>query len=283
MSATAFPSTIIAGASSGIGKALAIALAPAGNHLILIGQDKGRLAEVAHLVRQKGGHATTKSCDLSDLEKAQAYLDELSASDSEIAEVYFCIGRNIFGDFAHLSLEDLEWIYRTNFLTMAHWVTHFYPRMVARGHGRLVLFSSVSAFTGLPLGAPYAGAKSAFLGLEKSLIPESRHTGVDLHFVYAGFVATRFFEASHFRNCHLPGIRAAIEKLGFPMMTPDQTAELTLKGIRKGKSRIVIPLYGRLLAFLGSRSKRIFKPIHYRWLRLVDESHRDLKTPEKDA
>jgi short-subunit dehydrogenase len=263
--------TIITGASSGIGRELALLLAEEGATLYLLGQNPERVSEVADLVEARGGTAHPHVCDLTNFEATEAWYREVVGQGVVIEALYHCVGRNTFGEVADLLMDDLEWVYQTNLLTAAQWVSLVYPDMAKRGGGTLVLLSSLSAYAGFPMATPYAASKQAMLALGYSIWPEAAEVGVNFHIACPGFVQTRIFEASRFRDCDLAGVMQCIRKLGFPIMSADKAARRLLKDVRRGKRLIIFPLYAKLMAFLGRRMPWFIDIFHRRVIRMLAE------------
>lgn len=261
--------TIITGASSGIGRELAVQLAGEGQTLYLLGQSEDRVAEVSGLVREAGGTAHSHVCDLTEFEAIEQWYRGLCEEGVEVDAFYHCAGRNTFGEIAELSMDDLEWVYRTNLLTTAQWISMLYPDMAKRGKGTLVLLSSLSAYTGFPLATPYAATKYAMLALGRSIWPEAEEAGVSLHIACPGFVKTRLFEASRYRDCDEEGVLGSIRKLGFPMISATKAARLLLKDVRRGRKIIVFPFYAKFMSLLGLRIPWFIDIFHRRVIRLV--------------
>ena len=260
---------LITGASSGLGRELALQLAEEGKTLYLVGQNVRRLEEVATAVRETGAKAIPYSCDLTEFDQMANWHGSLRAKGVTFQEAYLCAGRTTFGEMHDLSMSDIEWVYQINLLSPAQWISLLYPEMEQRGSGKIVLISSLSAFTGIALSAPYTGTKRAMLAMGRSIWPESIPAGISLHVAFPGFVRTRIFEASRIRNCDLSTILNSIRKLGFSMITPQETVASIIHSIKKGKRIILCPAYAKVFAFSGFRMPWIADILHFRFIRFV--------------
>jgi len=257
--------SLVTGASSGIGSELAVLLAEPGRTIWLLGRDTGRLEEVAARVRAKGAEARTKSLDLADLEAAERFLrDELG----EVDEVYLSAARSVFGEVKDLAAEDWEQIYRVDLLSVAQWVREFHGRMAERGGGRIVIVSSLAGYAGYPTSTPYAAAKSGLLGLFRTMWHEGRAHGIDYHLVSPGYVRTRIYEAAILRGIDHQGVQGMLDDFGFGMMDPEEAARRIVRGVGRGRKEIVFPGYARMLAALATRFPGILPPIHKRMVGL---------------
>ena len=101
------------------------------------------------------------------------------------------------------------------------------PRMLARGHGQLVIMGSVAGYRGLPQAAAYGPTKAALISLAETLRLELHGTGVDVRLVNPGFVATRLTDKNRFS---MPAIR-----------TPEQAAAAIISGLQGGGFEVVFP------------------------------------------
>lgn len=262
--------TIITGASSGIGREVALQLAPRGGVFYLMGQNAGRVEAVADDVCAAGADGRAVVCDLTDFDAMEVFYRKVTAAGVEVQTLYHCVGRNTYGDVAACSMDDLEWVYRTNLLTTAQWISLVFPDMARRRAGTIVLLSSLSAYTGFPMATPYAATKRAILALARSVWLEAEEVGVNLHVALPGFVQTRLFEASRYRHCSLGGVMDCIRKLGFPMIPASRAARDLIRGVDRGKRMIIFPFYARLMAFLGFRFPSFIDRFHRRVIRLLD-------------
>lgn len=261
--------TVITGASSGIGREVALQLAPKGGTFHLLGQNAERTKAVAEEVSAAGAKGHPLACDLTDFEAVEAWYRELTAAGTMVDTFYHCVGRNTFGEITECSMDDLEWIYHTNLLTTAQWISLLFPDMAARRSGTIVLLSSLSAFSGFPMATPYAATKRAMLPLARSIWPEAAEVGVNLHVACPGFVQTNLFEASRYRHCSLEGIQACIRKIGFPIIPAPEAARLLIKGVDRGKRIIIFPGYARMMAFLGFRMPTMVDVFHRKIIRIL--------------
>lgn len=253
---------VVTGASSGIGRALAVRMAREGCRMWLVGRDHGRLGEVAALVRQRGAEACPVVLDLRDTAAAADFLGRGLAGEERIDELHLVAAVSLFGEVKDLLLEDWLPVYQTNLLSVAQWVTAIYPRMVAQGGGRLVIVSSLAGYAGYPTSVPYAAMKSGLLGLFRSLTHEARFHGVDLHLVSPGYVDTGIYRAAVYRGTSREATLRQVERMGFSMIPPERAAESILRAIARGKREIVFPGYAKAMAWASKRFPWILHLVH---------------------
>lgn len=180
----------LTGASSGIGRALALGLAQPGNHLILVARRAALLDELAAVVRARGAEAETLALDVGrtdDLVAAMRAADDVHPIDLVIANA----GAGPPRGSDPLSWEALAPSATTSFVAAAATVTALLPRMVARGAGHVVGVSSLSAIGGpLPKAAPYVASKAGLTMLLDCLRLDAAPSGVAVTAVHPGFVDT---------------------------------------------------------------------------------------------
>ena len=243
----------ITGASSGIGLALAKKLAQPGNHLILLARRVEILEDLAAEARQAGAEATVEEIDFRVKNAWQTAHRALAKKGLEIDTIYHCAVRISAGAVHHTLPEDWEEIYRVNLLSTTSILGTLYPEMARRGHGTIVLFTSLTSLGGGPMAAPYASAKTAILGAWRSLQYESRRTGVAVHLISPSLVDTPIFENFILRKVTSQQIRQCMLATRLPITPPDVAARKIIDNVAKGKRYIVFPLKIAIYVFFARR------------------------------
>lgn len=260
---------LITGASSGIGREFALQLAAPDKTLVLLGQNSKRLEETCEQVRQAGSTVISHACDLANFDRVEAWFRAEQEKGLIISDLYLNAARNTFGLVHETPLEDQEWVYRVNILSPLQWISLCYPDMEKRGEGRIVLMSSLAAYSGLALAAPYTASKEALFTLHRSLEEELRATGVNIHVICPGFVKTRIFGATRYSGCAKSKINNTINTFRFPFLSAKQAAAKSLAKIGQGKTRIVFPRHAQVIAFSGRRLFALPQLVHDKFIRLV--------------
>ena len=183
---------VLTGASSGLGRALALEYAAPGRTLSLQGRDIARLSEVAALCRAKGADVDEALIDVTD---AMAMAGWLAARDGA-CPVDMVIANAGLGGAAALapsggeSMAQAGALFSVNTLGLVHSVTPLLPRMQARGAGHLVIVGSIQGDVGLPQSPAYSASKAAVRiygdGLRRLLKPQ----GIGVTIVLPGFIDT---------------------------------------------------------------------------------------------
>jgi 2-deoxy-D-gluconate 3-dehydrogenase len=181
---------LVTGASRGLGRALAIALAEAGADVVCASSRPDGARATADCIRSMGRTAWTVHADLADRSAVDAM-----ASDVERQAPVMDILVNNAGDIARhpaesFPLEDWDRVLRTNL--DAAWILsqRFGARMVARGSGKIINVASVLSFSGGLTVAPYAASKHAIAGLTKALANEWASHNVQVNAIAPGYFVT---------------------------------------------------------------------------------------------
>lgn len=163
---------IITGASKGLGRAMAIALAQAGANLVLVSRDENLLLETAAAVEQCGAAAEVLCADVSnenavlDLEKAVA------ARRGRIDILINNAGINLRKPITDFTLAQWDQIQATNVTSAFLMCRSFVPYLKGHGYGRIINMTSIMSHVSLPGRTAYSTSKAALLGFTKALALE---------------------------------------------------------------------------------------------------------------
>ena len=181
---------VVTGASSGIGRALAVALARQGWRVGAVARREDALAELAAEVRAAGGTIETAVADVGDraglVGAIQGLERALGPTDLLIANA----GMGGHTGAAVMNVEQVERIIQVNFLGVVYAIEAVLPGMIERRSGHVVGISSVAAAKGLPGAAAYCASKAAVNVYLEGLRIELRKRGVAVTAVCPGFVRT---------------------------------------------------------------------------------------------
>ncbi len=180
----------ITGASSGIGRALAIALAKANARVGAIARRSNRLDGLVGEIRASGGTIEARTCDASDRQSTisaiRGIAEKLGPIDVLIANAG--LGRTAGAD--PMNVGDFERMVRINLLGVAYAFEAVMEPMLTRQGGHLVAISSLAAYKGLPGSAGYCATKAAVNTYCEGLRIELRNRGIAVTCVCPGFVRT---------------------------------------------------------------------------------------------
>jgi short-subunit dehydrogenase len=229
---------VVTGASSGIGWALAQALAAAGCKVGLTARREEELLKLAELVRAAGGTAAAAVADFADrgqVEQAVAALrGQLGPIDLLVANAG--VGKPTALD--PVNMADVEAMFRVNTLGVLYSFAAVMPEMLSRKAGHLVAISSLAGYRGLPGESAYCASKAAVNTYLDGLRIHLRGTGVKVTTVCPGFVTTPM--TAKMDPKHMPGL-----------MSADAAARRILRAIAAGKKVYNFPWHVHLLVKLS--------------------------------
>lgn len=186
---------LVTGASRGLGRAIAEAMAQAGAHVIVNGRDAGRLAPVVEAISKAGGSAQACAFDVADAGARERALSDLEAEGNAIDILVNNVGRRHRGPVgeidhaAFLDLLDAD-LAAPYALTRA-----LVPGMIARGAGRIINICSIAGPRARPNDAAYTAAKGGLAALTRAMAMEFAPHGVLVNGIAPGFFATETNEA----------------------------------------------------------------------------------------
>ena len=215
---------MITGASSGIGKGLALELASRGARLGLLARRQNLLDEVVDAVQ---GRAVAVTADVRDAEAMKAAADRVRA---KLGPIDVLIANAGIGTSTHISQLDPNHVANViiiNVLGAANSVAAVVPQMVERGKGQLVAISSLAAYRGLARSAAYCASKAAMSAYFESVRIDLRGTGVGVTIIHPGFIKTPLTAGREANMPYLMELDDAIPKI--------------VSAIEKGKKSIAFP------------------------------------------
>jgi NAD(P)-dependent dehydrogenase (short-subunit alcohol dehydrogenase family) len=232
---------VITGAGSGIGRALALALARRGARLALSDIDAAGVAATAASCLAAGTKAEHHTLDVADRAALDAYAAQVVDSHGRVDLVVNNAGVSMTGPILALELEEIEWIMGINFWGVVYGTKAFLPHMVNARSGHIVIISSIFGVVAVPGQAAYNASKFAVRGFTEALRQEMRNarTGVAVSCVHPGGVRTDIARGGRFAA----GVDAQATVEVFDRIartTPEIAAATILRGVEKDKARIFI-------------------------------------------
>lgn len=182
---------LVTGGSSGIGEAMASALALAGARVVLVARDPTRLSATATSLGTAGCSAAWVSADLSDRNEVHRAASAATAAFGEPDILVNCAGVNLRPPLPSLSQEHWDLMMEVNLTAPFLLGQRFGPGMAARGWGRIVNVTSQQANRAFGNSGGYGVSKGALASLTRSQSEAWASAGVCVNSVCPGFVATR--------------------------------------------------------------------------------------------
>ena len=228
---------VIPGASSGIGWALAKALAAEGCKVGLVARRREQLAALAQEIEQAGGAAAYAPADVAEREPTLAAIRAVAEQLGPVDLLVANAGVGAPTRLEPLNVHDVEKMFRVNVLGVVYAIEAVLPAMLARGRGHLAAVSSMAAYKGLPGESGYTASKAAVNNYLEGLRVQLRGRGVAVTTVCPGFVATPMTADHRF---HMPFL-----------LTADEAARRIVKALRRRRKVYNFPWQTSLLMKLA--------------------------------
>ncbi|HEX8561323.1 MAG TPA: SDR family NAD(P)-dependent oxidoreductase [Pyrinomonadaceae bacterium] len=181
---------IVTGASSGIGRALAIELGRRGARLGLTARRAEELLRVAEEVERAGGEALALPCDVRDPEAMKEAAARVRERWGRVDVLVANAGMSTTTAGTRLDAGEAGAVISVNVLGVVNSVAAVLPDMLQRGSGHLVAISSLASYRGMPKSGAYSASKAAVSTLFESLRVDLRRSGVDVTVIHPGFIRT---------------------------------------------------------------------------------------------
>jgi len=182
---------LVTGASSGIGRGLALELARRQAAVGLLARRADALQEIVEEIEAAGGRALALSADVTNAAALRNAAVDLSAKFGPIDVLFANAGVGGSTHATELSAAEVAKLIDVNVMGVVNSVTAVLGDMVKRGQGQLVAISSLAAYRGLPKSAAYCSSKAAVSAFFESLRLDLRGTGVDVTIIHPGFIKTQ--------------------------------------------------------------------------------------------
>jgi NAD(P)-dependent dehydrogenase (short-subunit alcohol dehydrogenase family) len=178
---------LVTGATSGLGRAIAIQLARDGADVTVHGRDAARGVRVVEEIQLPGGSAHFVAADLNDAASITRLAKEVGDIDILVNNAGFAV----WGPTETFEIASFDAMFAANVRAPFFLVSAFAPGMVARGTGSIINISSMAGRLGLPGGAAYGATKAALASLTQAWAAEYSPRGVRVNAVAAGPIYTR--------------------------------------------------------------------------------------------
>jgi len=204
---------MITGASSGIGRGLAVELARRGSKIGLVARRADVLEEVIREIESVGSKAIALPADVQDASSMAAAAEKLRSEFGPIDILIANAGIGPTRDAAEISAEEIAGVINVNVIGASNSVAAVIPAMVARGRGQLVVISSLAAYRGLPKSAAYCASKAAVSAFFESLRLDLVPRGIDVTIIHPGFIKTPLTTGRDARMPFLMELDDAVKKM----------------------------------------------------------------------
>jgi hypothetical protein len=229
---------IVTGASSGIGRATALALAKEGACVALAARREEALLELSKEIERSGGKALALPTDVTQRDQVDKMVEAVLARWGRVDILISNAGEYIRAPIAGLDPAELRRSVDVNFFGGVYCIKAVLPHMLERKNGHIVAVTSMAGKIGLPPDAPYVSAKFAMTGFLEVLRQEVSEHGITVTNVLPGRVDTGMIE--HLRFSWIS-----------PKISQESVAGAIVDAIRKRKPIVIVPPRARLLYYIN--------------------------------
>ncbi len=238
----------VTGAASGIGRELAVLLAPKGADLAISDVDEVGLAETVDLAKKAGGATTITSqrLDVADRDAVHAWAEQVVADHGTVNLVVNNAGVALGATVDGMSYEDFDWLMGINFDGVVSGTKAFLPHLKTAGEGHVVNISSVFGLMGIPSQSAYNAAKFAVRGFTEALRVELdiEDCGVSATTVHPGGIKTSIAKNARMddsiSDIGQDSTKAIAEFEKLFITSPKRAAKAIVRAVEKDKRRLLI-------------------------------------------
>jgi len=232
--------TVVTGAGSGIGRALAQELAGAGAQLALADINGAALEQTLALLGSTSARAY--QVDVADPSAVEQFAFQVRQDFGRVSLLINNAGVALYGTFTEISLADMEWLFKINFWGVVHGCKSFLPLLQQESDAHIVNVSSVFGLFGPPGHAAYASSKFAVRGFTEVLRQELKAANIKVSCVHPAGIKTAIADNAKIGQGATPQ-NAALLRERFKKLaptSPTDAARTILKGILRNQPRILI-------------------------------------------
>ncbi len=252
MKITSSHTAVVTGAGSGIGRSLALELAKTGCGIALVDINSEQLAETAAMLQASGIEFSSHVVNVADRNAVQDLADTVVATHGGVNVLFNNAGVTLIDSVEKVKYDDFEWIMSINFWGVVHGCKAFLPYLRQAEAAHIVNVSSLFGLMSLPLQSAYNASKFAVRGFSEALKMEMAGSGVGVSCVHPGGIKTSIAANSRIGEQALSGSKeqlfADFDKAA--ITTPQRAAQIILKGVERGKRRIIVGRDARIMDWI---------------------------------
>ena len=181
---------VITGASRGLGRAMALALAGEGAQLALVARDSSKLAETAAAARELGARAETFVVDVTSEDQVRRLEQDVAAKFGKVHILINNAGINVRKSLTEFTLDEWNRVIHTNLTSVFLMSRAFVPHMKGAGYGRIINMTSIMSHVSIAGRTAYSSSKTALLGFTRALALELASEGITVVGISPGPFAT---------------------------------------------------------------------------------------------
>jgi len=234
---------VITGGGSGIGRAVALALAKLGTNIVIADKDDTRLKAIRQEIENIGRRVLTVHCDVSKTADVENLAAQTLGTMGTVDILMNNAGIGVYGKFENMGITDYELVLGINLLGVIRGVMAFLPHMLKKGSGYII---NTASRVGIDGGLePYPLSKYAVLGYSERLYMYARPKGIMVSVLCPGVVKTNLFSDSPYAGTQKE--KAEYQQITAKLFTapdvlnPDEVARLVIDHINERKFFILTP------------------------------------------
>ena len=251
--------TIITGATSGIGKALAFACAKKGSKLVISARNENKLLEIATELSSGGAHILPVKADVSVESDCRELVSKTLAEFGKIDILINNAGISMRALFEQVDLDVIRQLMNTNFWGTVYCSKYALPHLL-ESKGSLVGVSSIAGYKGLPGRTGYSASKFAMQGLLEVIRIENMKKGLHVLVACPGFTASNIRNVALAWDGHSQGETPLDESR---LMPAEEVARHILYAIQKRKRTLILTNQGKMTVLLNKFIPAIMDKIVY--------------------
>jgi NAD(P)-dependent dehydrogenase (short-subunit alcohol dehydrogenase family) len=249
---------LVTGGASGIGEALARALAERGVIVILADRQIDEARQVCASIAQSGGRARAEELDVRDADRFEEIARGVFEREGRLDYFFNNAGIGIGGRARDMSRADWDEIIDVNLRGVVNGIQAVYPRMIEQGSGHIINTASAAGLGPTPMSVAYSTTKHAVVGLSQSLRAEAALEGIRVSALCPGVIRTPILEGGRYGR--IIGFDAN-KLLGlWELLRPmDVTrfARKVIKQVERNRGIIVVPTWWKISWVLGRVSPEV--------------------------
>ena len=258
---------VVTGGGSGIGRAMALALAREGARVIVADLDEPAMEAVAREARGHGATALTVRTDVTDLGQVQALADRAWDAFGGVHVLCNNAGVAAWGGLEKATHRDWQWVLGVNLWGVIHGIEAFVPRMIARGEpGHIVNTASMAGLIATKGLGVYNTSKYAVVGLSETLAKDLKPYRIGVSVLCPMGVETRIRQSERnrpaaLRNDHVASGGEPVELIG-RYLAPEAVADMVLDAIRSNELYVIT--HDEALEPMRRRAERLERALRSR-------------------
>lgn len=235
--ASKYQKVLVIGASSGIGRDVALEYARRGSEVILASRNEQKLSEITRIINTSGGNAEYFIADVTNIEQINELAEYIRKSKQGIDLAIFNSGISLSEKEVYENLESFEKIYDVNVFGLLRCFEAITPILKDQGGGTIAAVSSLADGRGFPGSVAYCSSKAAATQIIEAARIELKKYKINVMMIKPGFVRTELLKDT---------------KTSTPfIMESEEAAKIIVKGIEKNRKIIAFPWITAVSSYLG--------------------------------